>query len=139
MQATVTRDTICAGFVDRLIAVIIDTLILLIPNIIFFAAIGGVAGNVLSFILGAAYAIYFWSSTGQTPGKKVMKLQVVKADGGAILSPGEAVVRYIGTVISAIPIGLGYFWVIWDPKHEAWHDKIAGTKVIKVDEVPPAV
>jgi uncharacterized RDD family membrane protein YckC len=61
-----------------------------------------------------------------------MKLMVVKADGRAILTPGEAVVRYIGQIISAIPIGLGYFWVLWDPKHEAWHDKIAGTKVIKI-------
>jgi uncharacterized RDD family membrane protein YckC len=134
MQATVTRDTICAGFVDRVIAVIIDALILLIPNIIFYVAIGDVAGNILSFLVGAAYAIYFWTSTGQTPGKKVMKLQVVKADGGAILSPGEAIIRYIGTFISGIALLLGYLWVIWDPKHEAWHDKIAGTKVIKLEE-----
>ena len=134
MQATVNRDTICAGFVDRLIAVIIDALVLLIPNAIIYFAIGDVLGNLLSFLIGAAYAVYFWSSTGQTPGKKLMKLKVVKADGGAILTPGEAVVRYIGQIISAIPLGLGYFWVIWDPKREAWHDKIAGTKVLKLDE-----
>jgi uncharacterized RDD family membrane protein YckC len=136
MQATVTRDTICAGFGDRFIAVLIDALILLIPNLIIYALIEGILGNVLQFLIGAAYAVYFWSSTGQTPGKKVMKLQVVKADGGTILTPGEAIIRYIGTIISGIPILLGYLWVIWDPKHEAWHDKIAGTKVIKVAEAP---
>ncbi len=135
MQATVTRDTVCAGFVDRFIAVLIDALILLIPNVIFSLLIGGAIGSLLSFLLGAGYVVYFWSSTGQTPGKKMMSLKVVKADGGAILSPGEAIVRYICQIISAIPIALGYLWVIWDPKHEAWHDKLAGTKVIKVQEV----
>ena len=132
MQETVTRDTVCAGFVDRLVAIIIDFLILIIPNAIVYFAIGGVASNAISFLIGAAYSIYFWSNSGQTPGKSVMKLKVVKADGGAILTPGEALVRYIGTIISGIPIALGYLWVLWDPKHEAWHDKIAGTKVIKV-------
>jgi uncharacterized RDD family membrane protein YckC len=132
MQASVTRETVCAGFGDRFVAVLIDFLILLIPNLIFGLVIGGIIGNLLSFVLGVSYAVYFWSSTGQTPGKQMMKLKVVKADGGAILTPGEAFVRYIGTIISAIPLLLGYFWVLWDPKREAWHDKIAGTKVIKL-------
>ena len=134
MQATVTRETVCAGFIDRFVAVLIDFLILLIPNLIFGLVIGGLVGNLLSFVLGAGYAIYFWSSSGQTPGKQMMKLKVVKAEGGAILTPGEALVRYIGQIISAIPLLLGYFWVLWDPKREAWHDKIAGTKVIKLEE-----
>ena len=134
MQAAITRDTICAGFFDRFVAVIIDVLILLIPNIIISQVVGGPLASVLEFLLNAAYLVYFWSSTGQTPGKKIMKLKVVKADGGAILTPGEAIVRYIGTIISGIVILLGYLWVIWDPKHEAWHDKIAGTKVIKLEE-----
>lgn len=134
MQAAlVSRDTVCAGFVDRFLATLVDILVLLIPNLIIYLVIGELLGNLLSFLVGAAYAVYFWSSTGQTPGKKVMKLQVVKADGGAILTPGEAVVRYIGQIISGIPLALGYLWVLWDPKHEAWHDKIAGTKVIKVE------
>lgn len=135
MQETVTRETVCAGFGDRFIAFLIDAVILLIPNLILYLVIGGVAGNVLSFVVGIAYSVYFWTSTGQTPGKKMMSLKVVKADGGAILTPGEAVVRYIGQIISGIVVLLGYLWVIWDPKHEAWHDKIAGTKVIKLQEI----
>jgi uncharacterized RDD family membrane protein YckC len=133
VQQTVTRETVCAGFVDRLVAVIIDALILLIPNVIIYVVIGGTFGNLLSFLIGLAYAVYFWTSTGQTPGKKMMKLKVVKADGGNILTPGEAVIRYIAQIISGIPLFLGYLWVIWDPKHEAWHDKIASTKVLKLD------
>ena len=129
----VSADTVCAGFVDRLIAVIIDAVILIIPNFIINLVIGGPIAIILQVLLGSAYAIYFWTNSGQTPGKKVMKLKVVKADGGGLLDMGGAVTRVVGTWISGIAIGLGYLWVIWDPKHEAWHDKIAKTKVIKVD------
>ena len=135
MQATVNRDTVCAGFGDRLGAFLIDFAILLVPNIIFYLILGGVLSNVLSFILGIGYAVYFWTSSGQTPGKKMMNLKVVKAEGGRLLTPGEAVLRYMGQIISGIALLLGYLWVIWYPKHEAWHDKIAGTKVIKIEEV----
>lgn len=130
---TVTRDTVCAGFVDRLVAFIIDAIILAIPAIIInFITDEMAIRQLLGLIIGVAYAVYFWTSTGQTPGKSVMKLKVVHADGGNLLTPGQAVVRYIGYIISGIAIFLGFLWVIWDPKHEGWHDKIATTKVIKV-------
>jgi uncharacterized RDD family membrane protein YckC len=129
----VSRDTVSAGFGERFVAVLIDGLVLLIPNIIVFAVFdGGALANLIQFIIALGYAVYFWSSSGQTPGKSVMKLKVVHADGGNVLTPGQAVVRYIATIISAIPLLLGYLWAIWDPKHDTWHDKIATTKVIKV-------
>ena len=127
----VTRETICAGFLERFVAVFIDGLILLIPNLVFVYAIGGPIGYLLEILLGAGYVIYFWTSSGSTPGKSVMGLKVVSADGGGIISPATAVLRYVGTLISGIALLLGYLWVIWDPKHEAWHDKMAATKVIK--------
>jgi uncharacterized RDD family membrane protein YckC len=131
--APVTRDTVCAGFGDRFVAWLIDFAILLIPNIIIYVVFKGEAiGQLISLVVNAGYVVYFWSSSGQTPGKSVMKLKVVHADGGGILTPGQAIVRWIGTFISSIPLGLGYLWIIWDPKHEAWQDKIATTKVIKV-------
>ena len=105
----------------------------LIELLVVIAILGnGPLSNLVNFLIGAGYALYFWTSSGQTPGKSVMKLKVVHADGGNILTPGQAIVRYIGYVISSIPLGLGFLWVIWDPKHEGWHDKIATTKVIKV-------
>ncbi len=135
MQATaaISRDTVSAGFGERFVAVLIDALILLIPNAIVFAVLdGGPLANLIQFVIGAGYAVYFWSSSGQTPGKSIMKLKVVHADGGNVLTPGQAILRYIGTIISAIPLLLGYLWAIWDPKHDTWHDKIASTKVIKI-------
>ena len=134
MQGTapVDRNTISAGFGDRFVAWLIDFAVLLIPNIIVYVVFKGAAGQLISLIINAGYVIYFWSSSGQTPGKSVMKLKVVHAEGGNVLTPGQAVVRWIGTFISGIVLGLGYLWIIWDPKHDAWHDKIATTKVIKV-------
>jgi uncharacterized RDD family membrane protein YckC len=128
----VSRDTVCAGFGERLVAWLIDLIILIIPSIVVFAIFDGAMRQLINVLVDAVYFVYFWSTSGQTPGKSVMKLKVVYADGGAILSPGQAIVRYIGTIISGIVIGLGYLWIIWDPKHEGWHDKIANTKVIKV-------
>jgi uncharacterized RDD family membrane protein YckC len=61
-----------------------------------------------------------------------MGLKVVMADGDGLVSAGTGILLYIGYIISGIPLFLSYLWAIWDPKHEAWHDKMAGTKVIKV-------
>ena len=61
-----------------------------------------------------------------------MGLKVVSAENGGLLEPSAALLRYVGYFVSGIPLGLGYLWVLWDPKHDAWHDKIAKTKVIKV-------
>jgi uncharacterized RDD family membrane protein YckC len=132
-ESMVSRDTVGAGFLERLLAVIIDALVLLIPNIIVVVVLGdGIAANLVSLAIGISYTLYFWTTTGATVGKQVMGLKVVMADGGGLVSAGTGILRYIGYIISGIPLFLGYLWAIWDPKHEAWHDKIAGTKVIKV-------
>jgi uncharacterized RDD family membrane protein YckC len=132
-ESVVSRDTVGAGFLERLLAVIIDALVLLVPNIIVVVVLGdGIAANLVSLAIGVAYTLYFWTTSGATVGKQVMGLKVVMADGGGLVSAGTGILRYIGYIISGIPLFLGYLWAIWDPKHEAWHDKIAGTKVIKV-------
>jgi uncharacterized RDD family membrane protein YckC len=132
-QPLVSRDTVGAGFVERFVAVIIDGLVLLVPNIIVLLVLGsGIAASLVNLAVGIAYTLYFWTTNGATPGKQVMGLKVVFADGGELIGPATGIVSYIGYIISGIPLFLGYLWAIWDPKHEAWHDKIAGTKVIKV-------
>ena len=57
--------------------------------------------------------------------------QVVDARTGGRLSLGQSVLRYFGYFVSTIPFGLGLLWVAFDPKKQAWHDKIAGTVVIR--------
>ena len=120
-----------AGFVERFIAMLIDGLILAIPLFIAYYILPIFIGWLLGVVGAAAYAIYFWTSSGATPGKMVMKLKVVNAETGALLEPAEAVLRYVGYLASSLPFYLGFIWVLFDPNKEAWHDKIAKTRVIK--------
>lgn len=90
-------------------------------------------GRILAIFIGFGYYVYFTGKTGQTPGKKYMNIKVVKLDG--VTPPGftSAFLReVVGKTLSAVIFLLGYLWAIWDPQKQAWHDKIAGTLVVKV-------
>jgi len=133
MQAQIAHDdTISADFGTRLVAWLVDAIIIGVPTFILLMILPLPLAYLLAFVGGIAYQVYFWTTTGQTVGKKLMGLKVVSAETGELLDTGGAAIRYIGYVISGIPLYLGFLWVIWDPKHEAWHDKIAKTKVIRV-------
>lgn len=131
VQTTTTAET--AGFLPRLGAYLIDAVILLVINGIVFVLVGSqTAYNLISFVVSAAYVVGFWSAEGATPGKMALGLRVVHAETGELISPAYALLRYVGYIISSIPLGLGFFWIIWDDKNQGWHDKIAKTVVIKV-------
>ncbi len=131
-QPAVTPETVSADFFTRLVAIIIDGVILIIPQMVIRLILGPALGGLIGLVIGVGYSYYFWTTSGQTPGKMVMSLKVVNAENGALLEPSAALLRYVGYFVSGIALGLGYLWVLWDPKHDAWHDKIAKTKVIKV-------
>jgi uncharacterized RDD family membrane protein YckC len=82
-------------------------------------------------VLPAVAIVLFWLFRQATPGKMAISAQVVDARTGGRLSLGQSVVRYLGYFVSTIPFGLGLLWVAFDPKKQAWHDKIAGTVVIR--------
>jgi uncharacterized RDD family membrane protein YckC len=120
-----------AGFGERLVAYLIDFAILFVINMVVQLVLGSVLGGLVAFVIGIAYVIGFWTTSGATPGKKLMKLQVVQQSDGQIPTVGTAVLRYVGYIASAVVVFLGYLWIIWDPNKEGWHDKIAKTRVIK--------
>ena len=133
MQAQVAHDdTISADFGTRLVAWLIDAIIIGVPTFILAMILPMPLVYLLALVAGVAYQVYFWTTSGQTPGKMVMGLKVVSAETGELLDTGGAAIRYVGYIVSGIPIYLGFLWVIWDQKHEGWHDKIAKTRVIKV-------
>jgi uncharacterized RDD family membrane protein YckC len=100
---------------------------------IFRASLAGA----LSFAITLAYYVYLHGSpSGQTVGKKVMGIRVVGFADGAPIGHGRAALRYIGTILSAIPLGLGYFWMLWDDQKQTWHDKIATTVVVPESAAP---
>ena len=87
--------------------------------------------NGMGWLAGALYSILLWTYwNGQTLGKKAMGIKVVKEDGSPV-DIVTAIIRYVGYLVSAFVFGLGYLWVIWDPKKQGWHDKIAKTVVVK--------
>ncbi|MDP9237304.1 MAG: RDD family protein [Chloroflexota bacterium] len=120
-----------AGFGVRFVAYIIDGIILLIPNLILRLVLGPILGGLLDVVVSAAYVVYFWTSSGATLGKMAMGLKVVSAETGGLIDPGTALLRYVGYIVSGIALGLGFFWIIWDPAKQGWHDKIAKTLVIR--------
>jgi uncharacterized RDD family membrane protein YckC len=81
----------------------------------------------LVFLLG--YFIIPTIIWGKTPGKWVAGIVVVDSDGR---TPGPAAIprEMIGKLVSFLAAGIGIFWLIFDPKRQGWHDKIAGTYVV---------
>jgi uncharacterized RDD family membrane protein YckC len=128
-----------AGFWQRFGALILDGLILAVPSIIVVIAIGNGAGaNLITTLIGIAYYVYFEGGpTGQTIGKKVLGIRVYDFRGaGGPIGYGRAFVRYLVRIVSAIPLFLGYFWMLWDKEKQCWHDKAAGDVVVPVDAYP---
>lgn len=121
-----------ASFGKRFLALLIDGLIIGVAGRILGTILGGGSlGQTVSTALGLLYYVYFEGGQGATLGKKVLKLKVVSTAGASPIGYGSAAVRYIGRIVSAIPIGLGYFWMLWDKDRQTWHDKIASTYVVE--------
>ena len=88
-------------------------------------------------ILLAAYGAIMWKLRGSTVGGIIFDLAVVRLDGRE-LSWETAIVRALGCFLSLAIAGLGFLWIAFDGAHQAWHDKIAGTVVVRVPKKNPA-
>jgi uncharacterized RDD family membrane protein YckC len=77
------------------------------------------------------YSIVMHTLFGQTIGKMIVGIQVLRSDGRpvGILS---ATVRFFGAIISGLLLGVGFLWVLWDQERQGWHDMLADTVVIKL-------
>lgn len=95
---------------------------------------------VLENALPALATVLFWVLAGATPGKFLTGCEIRCLSTGRRPGPVRAVLRYVGYLVSALPLGLGFLWVIWDRRKQGWHDKIAGTVVVVDDlsRVPTA-
>ncbi len=141
-----------AGFWIRLVAYLIDVVILAGAYWVFnaiwglasgkgmvggtdpFAMVTGtfwLVGIIVFFLIGIAYLVCFWAWRGQTPGKMVMRIKIIRTDGSE-MGWGIAVLRYLGYVISGLLFFLGYFWVAFDVGKQGIHDKIADTCVVRL-------
>ncbi len=83
------------------------------------------------FLLLLVYHVAFWTYKGTTVGGIICNLRLVRTDGAPLTFP-DALVRGLASIFSLVVLGLGVFWILRDPDRQAWHDRIAGTYVIKV-------
>ncbi len=84
----------------------------------------------ISWVLPALAIVGFWMARSATPGKMVISACIVDARSGLKPSWGQLVRRYLGYLVSTVPLCLGFLWVAFDSKKQGWHDKIAGTVVV---------
>ncbi len=137
-----------AGFWIRTWASIIDTILVLLitfPLLIWVygmsyfdsdvsGILAGPADFLISWVFPAIAVVVFWIYKSATPGKMVISAKIVDAKTGRKASKGQLIGRYLGYYISAIPLGLGLFWVGFDKRKQGWHDKLAGTVVVLMKE-----
>jgi uncharacterized RDD family membrane protein YckC len=87
--------------------------------------------NLENWVALAAYGAVMWKVRGATIGATVFDLRVVRLDGRAV-DWETAIIRALGCFLSMAVAGLGFLWIGFDPAKQAWHDKIAGTVVVRV-------
>jgi uncharacterized RDD family membrane protein YckC len=123
-----------SGFWRRFAALFIDGIVLIIPNVIVYLIIKDDTGRqgvstVISIIYGTAME---GAERGQTVGKMAMGIRVYDFNQGGSIGYGRAFIRQIVKIISAIPLFLGYFWMLWDQEKQCWQDKAATDVVVPV-------
>lgn len=144
------------GFWRRLMAYVIDRIILYLISLILFLIglialkLGGVSfGSIVmtgvlplgaglfttvyivtTFLTGMIYFIWFHGTVGQTPGKMLFGLRVIQISGEK-MNIGIAFLRWVGCLVSGLVFLLGFIWIAFDRRKQGWHDKIAATLVIR--------
>jgi uncharacterized RDD family membrane protein YckC len=143
----------CAGLVTRVLAFTLDSLIINGVALFTGVAIGlglsvlhlphdlevaiAAVGGFVWIVWSVAYFVFFWSSTGQTPGNRVMRIRVVDARGGDALRPRRTLLRFGALIIAAIPLLAGIWMMLWDERRRCLQDRLAATLVIyEPDEEP---
>jgi len=134
-----------AGFWIRAWATIIDTIlimIIVIPLLLSIygweyldvqqtGAFAGPADFLISWVFPAIVVIAFWITKQATPGKMAVSARIVDAGSGNAPSAGQMIGRYFAYIISSLPVGLGFLWIAFDRRKQGWHDKLAGTVVVR--------
>ncbi len=137
-----------AGAVTRTIALVVDVLLI---DVVALAVAGAVAlifavfavtsrNHTLAAVIGGAafvawligYFVSFWTTTGQTPGSRMMHIRVVRPD-GTRLRPRHALIR-LGAMVLSLPLFWGYWPILTSPRRRGVPDGMAGTVVVVDDD-----
>jgi uncharacterized RDD family membrane protein YckC len=149
MPSATQPDLAYADFWVRAWAAFLDTVLL---AIVIFPMMSATYGNdwhrldyfvlgpldlLFTWILPAFYSILFWKFKGATPGKMAVKIKIVDASTGNPPTLRQLLIRYLASYLSLLPLGIGYIWADFDPRRQAWHDKLACTVVVLRDLSSP--
>ena len=91
----------------------------------------------ISWVLPAIAIVVLWLTRSATPGKMAIGARIVDATTGNAISIRQGIVRYLGYYVSSFPLCLGLVWVAFDPRKQGWHDKLAGTVVVRAKNRGP--
>lgn len=138
------RELEYVGFWVRVVASLIDTVLLVMivaPLLVVIygrgylemtgGAVRGAPDLLLSWVLPAVAVIAFWVARQATPGKMLFRARIVDARTGGAPSAGQCIGRYLAYFVSSLPFCLGFIWVGIDRRKQGWHDKLAGTLVVR--------
>ena len=92
---------------------------------------GGVALMSVGFVVMVVLYLRALAKSGQTWGRRIVGIKVVRVDNGLAPGWGKAIGRSLFSYISSWLFYLGYLWMIWDSDKQTWHDKVAGTYVVR--------
>ncbi|HTI30242.1 MAG TPA: RDD family protein [Methylomirabilota bacterium] len=128
-----------AGFWVRFLAFLIDGILLGLVTAPFAPQFTGTGtylqinagGNAIGTIVGLVYFAGMWAWRGQTIGMMPFNMKVVGVADGKNIDIFRGLLRYVGFIIAAIPLLIGLIWAAFDSRKQGWHDKIAGTVVIR--------
>jgi uncharacterized RDD family membrane protein YckC len=152
--------TTYGGFWIRVVARIVDGIIIGIPLSVilgvFIVLAGGIASTAtnttdqnaqaavglgligvwlliatLATIGTVVYFVYFWGTSGSTLGMRIFNLRIVDAETGAPIGIARAIVRYLMSIVNSLACYIGWIWVAFDPRKQGWHDKVANSVVIR--------
>ena len=139
-----TGNQTLASFGQRLLGRILDSLnsfVVYIGIVMLIAIVAAVSGaeedNVLTNVLmlaGVALIIalqLIWEGRGGSPFRRAIGVLIVDQNTFKPIGPWRAFVRILVANFSLLVFGLGFLWMLWDPKSQTWHDKAAGTVVVK--------
>lgn len=142
-----------ASFLRRFAATLVDTLVFSLLSIATGVLLFGpdywhwfidpqrdpLAGfsdmaTAVDLIVPLILTILLWIRFLGTPGKLILNCHVVDAKSLGPLSVKQSVIRYFAYLLSALPLGLGFLWILWDARNRGFHDMLSGSVVILADE-----
>ena len=136
------------GFWARAGAALVDSLLFLaVPLPLLFLFYGrdifglesqfsGTTDIVIAVVLPALVVLAFWTARQATPGKMLISAVIIDERTAQPPTVSQHIGRYLACVLVAIPFGIGIIWIAFDRKKQGWHDKLAGTLVVRVRKPP---